>query len=344
MSDAMSTSPAILGCSTPDAMETTSHGQISPEDSSVSVFPPAPSVDAPPVGEPCPAPLVWQEVLAAYRSESTAWELSNGSHRLVGRTWGKGPPLYLLNGFAATAEMSALALWLLREEFRCVVFDTFEDDVSRGTQPTMSNFASDVLAAADYHGDSTLNVFGASFGAAVALQMALETPSRITGMVLQHGFALRRLSLSERLLAAGCRRSQGTLARFPWRRRVQELNHRRWFPPFDGTRFEFLVESTGSIRLADLVQKAFAVHGFDITSRLGEITCPVLLLRTEGEGELEVRSHAQLEQGLRRSRTEWMHSAGLHPSLTHPHRLVKLLKSFCASSSCCEIGDGKTSH
>ena len=333
MSDALPSSSATLGDSMPIAPEAISRGHDSHDVSSVGGASPASSLDAPPVGEPCPAPLVWQDVRAAYRSESIAWELSNGSHRLVGRTWGQGRPLYLLNGFAATAEMSALMLWLLREEFRCVVFDTFEDGTSRKTKPTMSDFTSDVLAVADHHNDSTLNVFGASFGAAVALQTALESPSRIEGLVLQHGFAQRRLSLFERMLAAWCRRSRRVLSQFPWRRHIQELNHRRWFPPFDGTRFEFLVESTGSIPLPDLARKALAVNSFDISSRLGEITCPVLLLRTEGEGGLEARSHAQLELGLKGSRTEWMHSSGLHPSLTHPHRLVKLIKSFFSSET-----------
>ena len=290
----------------------------------------APSSDAPPVGEPCPAPLVWQEVLAAYRADSTPWELTNGAHRLSGRTWGQGRPLYLLNGFSATAEMTALTLWLLREEFRCVVFDTRHDTSRRATRPQMNDFAADLLAVADHHGDGAVNVFGASFGAAIALQAALEAQSRIAGLVLQHGFAQRRLSLSERMLAAWCRRSRRTLAQFPGRRRFQELNHRRWFPPFDGSRFEFLVDSTGSIPLADLARQALAVNGFDIASRLGEITCPVLLVRTEGQGGVEARSHTQLEQGLRGSRTEWMHSSGLHPALTHPHRLVKLLKTFFA--------------
>ena len=327
MSDAMHSSSATFGEPSPVATETTLHGHDSHEILSVGVTASAPSADAPLAGEPCPTPLVWQEVLAAYRSESAAWELSNGSHRLVGRTWGQGRPLYLLNGFAATAEMSALTMWLLREEFRCVVFDTFEDGSSRKTRSTMSDFASNVLAVADHHGDEAIGVFGASFGAAVALQMALESPSRISGLVLQHGFAQRRLSMSERMLAAWCRRSRRVLSQFPWRRRIQELNHRRWFPPFDGTRFEFLVDSTGSIPLADLARKALAVNGFDIVNRLDEITCPVLLLRTEGEGQIEAQSYAQLEQGLKGSRTEWMHSSGLHPALTHPHRLAKLLKS-----------------
>lgn len=285
----------------------------------------------PTVGEPCPTPLVWSEVLAAYHSESTPWELANGSRRLVGRTWGEGPPLYLLNGFAATAEMSSLMLWLLRDQFRCVVFDSFDDGPARKPRPAMNHFAADLLAVADHHGDNAIRVFGASFGAAVALQAALAAPARVSGLVLQHGFAARPLSLSERILAAWCRRSRRPLSAFPGRRRVQELNHRRWFPPFDGTRFEFLVESSGSIPQAELANKALATARFNIMSRLGEIACPVMLVRTEGEGPIEVRCHSVLEQGLKYARTEWMHSSGMHPSLTHPHRLVKLLKTFFAS-------------
>lgn len=292
---------------------------------SANETPPAP---LPPVGEPCPTPLVWSEVLATYHSESTPWELANGSRRLVGRTWGEGPPLYLLNGFAATAEMSSLLLWLLREQFRCVVFDSFDDGSVRKSRPAMSDFAADVLAVADHHGDNAIRIFGASFGAAVALQAALEAPTRISGLVLQHGFAARPLSMSERVLAAWCRRSRRLLSAFPGRRRVQELNHRRWFPPFDGTRFEFLVKSTGSIPQAELAKKALAAATFNATGRLSEIACPVLLVRTEGEGQIEARCHSVLEQGLKVARTEWMHSSGMHPSLTHPHRLAKLLKTF----------------
>lgn len=283
-----------------------------------------------PAGEPCPTPLVWQEVLSTFHSESQPWELINGTHRLVGRTWGEGKPLYLLNSFSATAEMFALTIWLLREEYRCVVFDTFGDRRARGGT-RMNGFAADVIAVADHHGDLSLNVFGASFGAAVGLQLALDAPTRVSRLTLQHGFARRRLSIAECLLSAWYWRSRRSLAQFPGRRRIQELNHRRWFPPFDGTRFEFLVNSTGSIPLSDLAEKALAVNSFNVTNRLHELSCPVMLLRTEGEGRLEQESHAGLEQGLKHAKTEWMHSSGLHPALTHPHRLAKLLKSFFAA-------------
>ena len=286
-----------------------------------------------PVGDACPPPLVWQEVVAAYRADSRPWELDRGPRRLIGRTWGSGPPLYLLNGFVATAELFALLAYLLRDSFRCVMFDTLATPGLHRGKPAISDFAEDLLAAADHHGDQSLCLFAPSFGSVVALQAALSRPDRIAGLVLQHGFASRRLTFSERLLAGWCRGSRRSLQSLPWRRRIQELNHRRWFPPFDGTRFEFLVESTGTIPLTDLAQKARAAHSVNLTGSLPDIKCPVLLVRTEGQGRLECAGHEVLEQGLPDSRTEWLHSTGLHPYLTHPHRLAKLVKPFFLGES-----------
>jgi len=289
-----------------------------------------------PVGEACPPPLVWQEVLQAYRKESTPWELDLGTRKLVGRSWGQGPPLYLLNGFVATAELQALMMYILRDSFRCVVYDTVSAPKSRRRRMTVDDYSADLFTAADQLEDSSICVMGPSFGAAVALNAARQQRQRIAGLCLLHGFAQRRLSWSERLLAAWYRGSQRTLDSLTSRRRVQELNHRRWFPPFDGTRFEFLVESTGKLTLADLVQKAMAIHRFNIQDHLAEITSPVLLVRTEGQGKIEADGHEVLEKHLPNARTEWLHSTGMHPYLTHPHRLAKLLKQFFL--------EGKPSH
>ncbi len=286
-------------------------------------------------GEPCPTPLVWQEIREKFLHDSTSWELYHGPHRLTGHTWGEGLPLYFLNNFAATAEMFSLTAWLLKDHFRCVVFDTAACDRRKiiSKRPLISDFADDLFAIADQHGDQQISVFGAGFGAAVGLQAAISSPLRIKRLVLQHGFASRRLSLSERLLMSVCLRSRQTLDRMPQRRRFQAVNHQPWFPPFDHSRFEFLVDSTGSLFLQDLARQAWAVNSFNVDSRLSDIDCPVLLLRTEGEGRMAAQSQEVLERLLKNQRTEWMHSAGQHPCLTHPHRVAKLIKSFCLFES-----------
>jgi len=286
-------------------------------------------------GEPCPAPLMWQEVRENYLRDSRPWEIMRGPHRLAGRTWGDGYPLYFLNNFAATAELLCLTVWLLRDQFRCVVFDSVTHDrrAARSTTPTMTEFANDLFAVADQHGDERFSLYGAAFGAAVALEAALDQPRRVERLILQHGFARRRLALFERLLASVCLRSGQTLDALPQRRRFQAVNHKPWFPPFDQSRFEFLIDSTGTLPLRDLARRALAVKSFDIIPRLDEVTCPVMLLRTEGEGRQAADSQAVLEQRLKQPRIEWMHSAGQHPYLTHPHRIAKLVQSFFSTTS-----------
>ena len=287
-------------------------------------------------GEPCPTPLMWQEIRERFLQDGDFWELERGPHQLVGRTWGQGRPLYFLNNFAATSELFALTVWLLRDQFQCVVYDTFartDSALTRKSIPAISEFTEDLIAVADAHGDDKLIVYGAAFGAAIALQTAISHPQRLERMVLQHGFAVRRLSFFERTLASVCIRSRGTLNSLPQRRRFQAVNHQPWFPPYDHSRFEFLVESTGHLSLRDLARRSWAVNSFDVVSRLGDIGTPTMLLRTEGEGKVAAESQEVLEARLKHSRTEWMHSAGQHPYLTHPHRVAKLIQAFCDSDS-----------
>ena len=286
-------------------------------------------------GEPCPAPLMWQEIRDTYLRESRPWEIVRGPHRLVGRTWGDGPPLYFLNHFAATAELYSLVIWLLREQFRCVVFDTLTNDVrvARRSSPAISEYALDLFAIADQSGDNEFSVYGAGFGAAVGMTAVLDQPKRIHRMILQHGFASRPLSFAERALASFCWRSNRCLDQMPQRRRFQAVNHQPWFPPFDSSRFDFLVESTGTIALRDLARKAISINQFDVVSRLHEISCPTMILRTEGEGKATALGEEVLEAGLPNSRVEWMHSAGQHPCLTHPHRVVKIVQPFLLENS-----------
>lgn len=285
-------------------------------------------------GEPCPAPLMWQEIRDNYLRESIPWEIVRGSHRLVGRSWGQGPPIYFLNNFVGTAELYCLILWLLKDRYRCVVFDTMTSDCqsARRTAPTISEFARDVIAIADGCGDRQFDLYGAGFGAAVALRLMIDSPARITRAVLQHGFASRKLTWFERTLASLCLRSKRTLDHLPQRRRFQAVNHKPWFPPFDSSRFDFLIQSTGRLSLRDLARRAIAVKSFDLKSKLRQIDVPVLLLRTEGEGRVASDSQDTLEKQIRGVQVEWMHSAGQHPCLTHPHRVAKIVDAFLSSS------------
>lgn len=287
---------------------------------------------APPAGEGCPPPLAWQEVLRDFSAQADAWYLDRPRYRLLGRTFGQGPPLYLLNGIGGSHELYALLVWLLKDEFRCVLFDyPGTRDVDRGTRHvTLDDLAADLLAVADRSGDEAVNVYATSFGGLVAQQVLMDQPHRIRSAILQGAFARRELSLSEKILVNLLRYCPGRLSRLPGRVRVQFHNHRRWFPPFDTTRFQFFLDNAGQVPIASLAQRSAIVCVSDFRSHLSQISQPVLLIRGEGEGAVSEGCHGELEQGLPNVRSEWLHGTGHLPYLTHPHRLAKLIRAFLA--------------
>ena len=58
------------------------------------------------------------------------------------------------------------------------------------------------------------------------------------------------MSRSERFLIRLCAWHPGRLRHLPLRGILQTQSHRRWFPPFDRTRWRFLFDNTGSVPLA----------------------------------------------------------------------------------------------
>lgn len=278
--------------------------------------------------EGCPNPLGWAEVLDAFRSQSTPWWTQGGRETICGRTLGTGRPLYFLNGLAGDSELYCLLVWLLRYDFRCVVFDYPTYDGRGRRAVTAEGLAAGLFAAADFLGDTTFSIFGTSFGSAVALAALAARPARVDRAILQAAFAHRRLSAAERLLCRLGRFLPGTLAALPFRETIQRANHQRYFPPFDRSRWGFFAENAGRTRIRDAAQRAALVGAFDFRRRLPQIHQPVLLIRSENEGLVSAACNAELERGLANATTEMLHSTGPLAHLAHPHRLAKLVRPF----------------
>jgi pimeloyl-ACP methyl ester carboxylesterase len=122
------------------------------------------------------------------------------------------------------------------------------------------------------------------------------------------------------------------LRHLPLRGFIQRQSHRRWFPPFDRTRWQFLVDNTGDVPLAALSQRSALIRDCDLRPSLNEIQQPVLLVSTEGDGRILEDCGGVLAAGLANSKVESLNDTGQYAFLTHPHRLAKVIDAFLTTS------------
>lgn len=280
--------------------------------------------------EPCPTPLNWRQVLATFREQSRNFEVAVAGHTLACRSFGRGPSLYFVNGMTGNSDLFSLLAYVLADEFECVFYDLPDSVGTPSDVPTL--LSGYLLAVADARNESQIDVFSAGFGCVTALTAALQHPDRIGRLVLQSAFANREVSLTERLLSSVFRNSHRAIGTLPLWARINERNHQMWFPPFDGSRWEFLDENLGSTPLSRVTTLNRAYRQFDMRGQLDHVGCPTLLISTEGDGRVLEASLAVLESGLANSQTELMDNTGHFAFLTHPHRLKKQLKQYLLDS------------
>jgi len=277
----------------------------------------------------CPTPLSWRGVLKRFQTDTEQFVVEREGYQLYGRSWGDGPPVYFLNGWGGTSELFALIAVLLSEDFRCVLYDEFRSGTPvRFGRVRPQQAVQDLFAVAEHCGDARFSLYGSSVGGGVGLSAMLEQPLRIDRAVLQGAFAHRQLSVMERIMVRCFQTLPGTMARLPLREAIQRQNHLPWFPPFDRSRWQFLLDDTGSVPLTVLARRASIARGIDLRNQLAKIQQTVLIVDTEGEGRITAQCQEQLDLGLAQSRRELIDNTGQVPFLTHPHRLAKLIRPF----------------
>lgn len=285
-----------------------------------SLIPPDP-------GAGCPPPLSWNDVLNSFRTDSVRFETEATGFIVRGHVLGQGPPLYFLNGICATPELFCLLVWLLKDDFRCVVLDYPSE------ARTMSELGSVPFIAADHLGDKEFDVYATSFGTAVAIESLIANGNRIPHVVLQGPLVSLRLSMAERVAAGVLRFTPGIIDRLPLRRRVLQSNHQRWFPPIDQTRWQFFEQETGAVPMSDVAHRARMLDRIDYSNRISECSTPALIVSSEGEAA-RYREAAELFADRHpNARHEHIPNTGHVPFVTHPHRMANLIRPFLRDES-----------
>ncbi len=113
---------------------------------------------------------------------------SIGSRALACRSLGEGPPLLLVNGYAATgADWDPTFLAGLAQRFELICPDNRgvgESDLGEPAGLTVAAMAADLEALLDARGIERLPVVGWSMGGFVAQRLAQRSPGRVAGLGL----------------------------------------------------------------------------------------------------------------------------------------------------------------
>ena len=271
----------------------------------------------------CPPPLAWQDVLSEFRDQSECFDFTtDGGLQVRGRVFGEGPPLYILNGFSGSPEIFCLTVWLLREDFRCVVLEYPAEATS------LSDLASCVFMAADGLGDQEFDLYATGFGTSVALKILTTNGSRVRHAVLQGAMNALHLSGLERLATAIGSRLPGRMRHIPFFRIALQNNHRLWFPPIDPTRWFFMALDFGYEKIQSVASRLRILHDVDWSSKLKMITTPTFVISSEGEAQRHRDAADLFAEQIPNARSEQIPNSGHVPFVTHPHRLAKLIGPF----------------
>ena len=205
-------------------------------------------------------------------------------------------PILFHHGIGASAGIWAGWRPALADVHRLVTFDM--RGYGRSNIPaadfswSLDLLVEDLFAVADAAGLERFHLAGESIGGTVALAAALARPARIATLTVSNGAHV----------GASIQRVEA------WRRQLDEGGAKGWSDAFLRDRFHddalsperrawFAAEQEKWTR--DSILNALGVLiGTDLTPRLGEIRCPVLLLHPDGSPFIPVSIMAALHEGL----------------------------------------------
>lgn len=247
----------------------------------------------------------------------------NGTVIAYEDTGGKGPAVVLSHGFLMDHTMFEAQVSALRATHRVVTWDERGFGGTRATGDfTYWDSARDVLALMDHLGLGSAVVGGMSQGGFLSLRVALLAPERVRALVLldtQAGTEAPETvgpynQLHDAWLAAGPSA-------------VQEIIAGIILGPGDWTEWY----SKWAALEPEQFSAAFRclMHRDDITDRLGEITCPALIVHGTADVAIPMEKAEALRDGLGGPTTLVPVEGGPHAAnMTHPDQVNRAVLRF----------------
>ena len=252
----------------------------------------------------------------------------NGCNLYYEDTGGDGTIVIFSHGFLLDCEMFATQVAALKTQFRCVSWD------QRGfgrTGPTSESFtywasARDLLALMDHLRIESAVLVGLSQGGFVSMRAALLAPNRVKALVLlstRAGLdAAETIAGFHELAAEWSANGSVNVRDFLADKLIGTGADREpWLTKWATMRNEALAQPIAALTNRD-----------DLTPRLREIACPVLVIHGDADTAIDLAHGRTLATGLN-GILNVVAGAGHAPPLTHPGDVTAALRGFLSRVS-----------
>ena len=182
--------------------------------------------------------------------------------------------------------------------------------------------ADDVLAVADAAGLDRVHLVGESIGGTIALYCAIRNPERVRTLTVSNGGHV----------GASIQRVQA------WKRTIDQQGIKAWSDQFMRDRFHDKALDADRYRWYAAMQEGWkrdaildaigVLVGTDLSSRLGEVGCPALLMHPDGSPFIPVDAVLDLYKRLPDARLQVIAHARHGMPFSHAGECARLLRAF----------------
>ena len=198
--------------------------------------------------------------------------------------------------------------------------DMIEPQVLMSPKASMSDSVADILARAP----RTFALVGTSYGANLALALALAAPERVSALWLM-GCDARAPAAGGPDLSAGLEATPDAIVEFLAGIVVRPADHAA------SAAFKAMAQRVGA--QAGAAQARALAGRDDIWSRLGELRMPALILTGDEDPIAPPACGQQLAQAMPHARFELLQQCGHLPALEQPARAAALFRAFLGENA-----------
>jgi pimeloyl-ACP methyl ester carboxylesterase len=244
---------------------------------------------------------------------------------------GEGDPLILVPGMAGSWNLLLPLAKTLARHFHVITYGLRDDGFpwkSRGRQNSLardiSQHADDLSELIDRLGFECPSILGVSFGAAIALEMAVEHPHKVGSLIVNGAGAHFPSTIGSRI-------ARRVLERFPLPADSHFIN--QFFnllyatKPEPGHLTDFVTDRIWDTDQSVIARRLALLEAYDVSDRLWRISAPTLVLAGARDVIVPADQQLSLAKSIAGARFETIPDAGHIGFLTHSSRVLRSLKN-----------------